>query len=148
MSRTVLGSRELAVRIGLGYQSIWTNAQRPRFTTRLCAVVVEVVAGGIGTGISVIPSATGLRQPWHPLRPRSLRLGRSKFVLGGLRRYSKSGLPAVARPGHGLRPIGAMREWLMTLRAPCLLARRWNTRGKAFAVPRASISARRRRECP
>ena len=44
---------------GLGYQSIWTNAANGRDSTHVCAqwsvTTAEVVAGGIGTGISVIP---------------------------------------------------------------------------------------------
>src|SRR6478752_8132827 len=44
---------------GLGYQSIWTNAANGRDSTHVCAqwsvATAEVVAGGIGTGISVIP---------------------------------------------------------------------------------------------
>jgi hypothetical protein len=43
----------------LGYQSVWTNAANERDAMHICAqwsvASADVVPGGIGTGVSVIP---------------------------------------------------------------------------------------------
>ena len=43
----------------LGYQSVWTNAANGRDSLHVCAqwsvATADVVPGGIGTGVSVIP---------------------------------------------------------------------------------------------
>lgn len=106
----------------LGYQSIWTNAANGRDSMHVCAqwsvATSEVTPGGIGTGISVIPIGY-----WSPAALASgaatvAEISGGKFVLG-------IGSGAIQNPAFRrslglddtLRPIGAMREWLVTLRA-------------------------------
>ena len=124
--------------VGLGYQSIWTNAANGRDSLHVCAqwsvATAEVVAGGIGTGISVIPIGY-----WSPTALASAaatvaEISRGKFVLGVGSGAIQS--PAFRRSlglDDGLRPIGAMREWLMTLRA-LLAGETVEHEGKAFAL--------------
>ena len=124
--------------VGLGYQSIWTNAANGRDSLHVCAqwsvATAEVVAGGIGTGISVIPIGY-----WSPTALASAaatvaEISGGKFVLGVGSGAIQS--PAFRRSlglDDGLRPIGAMREWLMTLRA-LLAGETVEHEGKAFAL--------------
>ncbi|CAN5719966.1 hypothetical protein BH09ACT7_BH09ACT7_09610 [soil metagenome] len=123
---------------GLGYQSIWTNAANGRDSLHVCAqwsvATADVVPGGIGTGVSVIPIGF-----WSPaaLASGAATVGEisgGKFVLG-----VGSGaiqLPAFRRSlglDDGLRPIGAMREWLVTLRA-LLAGGTVDHEGRAFTL--------------
>jgi alkanesulfonate monooxygenase SsuD/methylene tetrahydromethanopterin reductase-like flavin-dependent oxidoreductase (luciferase family) len=106
----------------LGYQSVWTNAANGRDAMHVCAqwstATSDLVPGGIGTGVSVIPIGY-----WSPASLASAaatvgELTGGKFVLG-------IGAGALADPSFrrslgldpGLRPIATMREWLVTLRA-------------------------------
>jgi alkanesulfonate monooxygenase SsuD/methylene tetrahydromethanopterin reductase-like flavin-dependent oxidoreductase (luciferase family) len=106
----------------LGYQSVWSNASIDRDAMQICAqwsvATADVVPGGIGTGVSVIPIGY-----WSPAAMASCaatvgELSGGKFVLG----IGSGALhsPAFRRSlglDDGLRPIGTMREWLVTLRA-------------------------------
>lgn len=107
---------------GLGYQSVWTNASIDRDPMQICAqwsiATADMVRGGIGTGVSVIPVGF-----WSPATLASCaatvgELSGGKFVLGVGSGALHS--PAFRRSlglDDGLRPIGTMREWLVTLRA-------------------------------
>jgi alkanesulfonate monooxygenase SsuD/methylene tetrahydromethanopterin reductase-like flavin-dependent oxidoreductase (luciferase family) len=106
----------------LGYQSVWTNASVDRDAMHICAqwcvASADVVPGGIGTGVSVIPVGY-----WSVVSMASCaatvgEISGGKFVLGvgaGALHY-----PAF-RQSLGLdnspRPVATMREWLVTLRA-------------------------------
>jgi alkanesulfonate monooxygenase SsuD/methylene tetrahydromethanopterin reductase-like flavin-dependent oxidoreductase (luciferase family) len=106
----------------LGYQSAWTNAANGRDPMQVCAqwsvATADVVPGGIGTGVSVIPIGY-----WSPAALASCaatvgEITGGKFVLGVGSGAIQS--PAFGRSlglPDGLRPIGTMREWLVTLRA-------------------------------
>ena len=70
----------------LGYQSVWTNAANGRDSMHVCAqwsvATADVVPGGIGTGVSVIPIGY-----WSPasLASEAATVGEisgGKFVLG------------------------------------------------------------------
>ena len=106
----------------LGYGSAWTNAANGRDPMQVCAqwsvATADVVPGGIGTGVSVIPIGY-----WSPAALASCaasvgEITGGKFVLG-------VGSGAIGNPAfreslgldENLRPLGAMREWLATLRA-------------------------------
>ena len=70
----------------LGYQSVWTNAANGRDPMQVCAqwsvATADVVPGGIGTGISVIPIGY-----WSPASLASCaatvgEISGGRFVLG------------------------------------------------------------------
>ena len=122
----------------LGYQSIWTNAPYGRDPLHVCAqwsvATADVVPGGIKTGVSVIPIGY-----WSPAALAAsaatvAEISGGRFVLG-----IGSGaiqIPAFRRSlglDDGLRPIGAMREWLVTLHA-LLAGETVDHQGKAFAL--------------
>ena len=131
--------RELGVHAaGLGYQGIWTNAANGRDSLHVCAqwsvATAAVVPGGLSTGISVIPVGY-----WSPaaLASGAATVGEisgGRFVLG-----IGSGaiqIPTFRRSlglDDGLRPIGAMREWLVTLRA-LLAGETVDHEGRAFTL--------------
>ncbi len=106
----------------LGYQSVWTNAANGRDPMQVCAqwsvATADVVPGGIGTGVSVIPIGY-----WSPASLASCaatvgEISGGRFVLGV--GSGALGSPAFNRTlglDEGLRPIATMREWLVTLRA-------------------------------
>ena len=106
----------------LGYQSVWTNAANGRDPMQVCAqwsvATADVVSGGIGTGVSVIPIGY-----WSPAALASCaatvaEISGGRFVLGV--GSGALGSPAFNRTlglDEGLRPIATMREWLVTLRA-------------------------------
>ncbi|MCC6180173.1 MAG: LLM class flavin-dependent oxidoreductase [Chloroflexi bacterium] len=114
--------RELArLAARLGYQAIWTNAGNGRDPLHVCAqwwaASAEVVPGGLGTGISVIP--VGL---WAvpSLASSAATVGEitgGRFVLGvgSGAIHSPAGRRTLGLPD--LRPIGTMRDYLVTLRA-------------------------------
>jgi alkanesulfonate monooxygenase SsuD/methylene tetrahydromethanopterin reductase-like flavin-dependent oxidoreductase (luciferase family) len=107
---------------GLGYQSVWTNASIDRDPMQICAqwsvATADVVRGGIGTGVSVIPVGF-----WSPAALASCaatvgELSGGKFVLGvGSGALHSAVFRRSLGLDDGLRPIGTMREWLVTLRA-------------------------------
>ena len=122
----------------LGYQSVWTNASNGRDSMHVCAqwsvATADVVPGGIGTGVSVIPVGY-----WSPAALASCaatvgEISGGRFVLG-------VGAGALQNPAFrrsmgldaDLRPIGAMREWLTTLRA-LLAGETVDHQGKAFTL--------------
>src|SRR5277367_1840431 len=107
---------------GLGYQSVWTNSVIDRDAMHICAqwsvASADVVPGGIGTGVSVIPIGY-----WSPASLASCaatvgEISGGKFVLGvgaGVLHH-----PAFRQSlglDNSLRPVATMREWLVTLRA-------------------------------
>ena len=71
---------------GLGYESVWTNAGIDRDPMQICAqwsvASADVVRGGLGTGISVIPVGYWSPAPWRPALPPSASISGGKFVLG------------------------------------------------------------------
>ena len=104
----------------LGYASIWTNAGVARDPLHVCAqwsnASAEVTPGGLGTGISVIPvghwSAPALAQSAATVG----EISGGTFVLG-------VGSGSIHSPGYRrslglpeLRPLGTMRDYLVTLR--------------------------------
>jgi alkanesulfonate monooxygenase SsuD/methylene tetrahydromethanopterin reductase-like flavin-dependent oxidoreductase (luciferase family) len=106
----------------LGYQSVWTNAANGRDAMHVCAqwsvATSDVVPGGIGTGVSVIPIGY-----WSPASLASAaatvgELTGGKFVLGiGAGALADRAFRHSLGLGPELRPIATMREWLVTLRA-------------------------------
>lgn len=106
----------------LGYQSVWTNAANGRDSMHVCAqwsvATADVVPGGIGTGVSVIPIGY-----WSPASMASCaatvgEISGGKFVLGvGAGALDDPAFRQSLGLDNGLRPIGTMREWLVTLRA-------------------------------
>jgi alkanesulfonate monooxygenase SsuD/methylene tetrahydromethanopterin reductase-like flavin-dependent oxidoreductase (luciferase family) len=91
----------------LGYQSVWTNAANERDAMHICAqwsvASADVVPGGIGTGVSVIPIGY-----WSPASLASCaatvgEISGGKFVLGvgaGALHYPVPRLPVVKPGGH------------------------------------------------
>jgi alkanesulfonate monooxygenase SsuD/methylene tetrahydromethanopterin reductase-like flavin-dependent oxidoreductase (luciferase family) len=106
----------------LGYRSVWTNAANGRDPMQVCAqwsvATADVVPGGIGTGISVIPIGY-----WSPASLASCaatvgEISGGRFVLGvGAGALDDPAFRQSLGLANGLRPIGTMREWLVTLRA-------------------------------
>src|SRR6476661_4361974 len=148
--------------VGLGYQSIWTNAANGRDSLHVCAqwsvATAEVVAGGIGTGISVIPIGY-----WSPTALASAaatvaEISGGKFVLGvgsgaiqsaAYRRHARVANDA-ARPacwrdggtrGQGLRPARHQSR-----HAAAASARSARCPRPKNAVPRRRGGGRRRPE--
>jgi alkanesulfonate monooxygenase SsuD/methylene tetrahydromethanopterin reductase-like flavin-dependent oxidoreductase (luciferase family) len=106
----------------LGYQSVWTNAANGRDAMHVCAqwsvATSDLVPGGIGTGVSVIPVGF-----WSPASMASCaatvgEITGGKFVLGiGSGALQDGAFRRSLGLDDRLRPIGTMREWLVTLRA-------------------------------
>jgi alkanesulfonate monooxygenase SsuD/methylene tetrahydromethanopterin reductase-like flavin-dependent oxidoreductase (luciferase family) len=106
----------------LGYESVWTNAANGRDAMHVCAqwsvATSELVPGGIGTGISVIPIGY-----WSPASMASAaatvgEITGGKFVLGiGSGALADRAFRQSLGLDDRLRPIATMREWLVTLRA-------------------------------
>jgi alkanesulfonate monooxygenase SsuD/methylene tetrahydromethanopterin reductase-like flavin-dependent oxidoreductase (luciferase family) len=106
----------------LGYQSVWTNASVDRDAMHICGqwavASADVVPGGIGTGVSVIPVGYWSVPALASCAATVGEISGGKFVLGvgsGLLH-----LPAFRRAlglDKSLRPVATMREWLVTLRA-------------------------------
>jgi alkanesulfonate monooxygenase SsuD/methylene tetrahydromethanopterin reductase-like flavin-dependent oxidoreductase (luciferase family) len=129
----------------LGYQSAWSNAANGRDSMQVCAqwsvATADAVPGGIGTGVSVIPIGY-----WSPAALASCaatvgEITGGKFVLG-------VGSGAIQSPAFrrslglpdGLRPIGTMREWLVTLRA-LLAGETVEHQGKAITLHGINLGA-------
>jgi alkanesulfonate monooxygenase SsuD/methylene tetrahydromethanopterin reductase-like flavin-dependent oxidoreductase (luciferase family) len=106
----------------LGYQSVWTNAGIDRDAMHICAqwsvASADVVPGGIGTGVSVIPVGYWSVPAMASCAATVGKISGGKFVLGvGSRSLH---LPAFRQSlglDKNLRPVATMREWLVTLRA-------------------------------
>jgi len=106
----------------LNYQSVWTNAGIDRDAMQICAqwsvASADVVPGGIGTGVSVIPVGYWSLPAMASNAATVGEISGGKFVLGigsGLLH-----LPAFRQAvglKKDLRPVATMREWLVTLRA-------------------------------
>jgi 5,10-methylenetetrahydromethanopterin reductase len=106
----------------LGYQSVWTNAANGRDAMHVCAqwsvATSDVVPGGIGTGVSVIPIGY-----WTPAALASAaatvgEISGGRFVLGiGAGALQDRAFRHSLGLDDRLRPIGTMREWLVTVRA-------------------------------
>jgi alkanesulfonate monooxygenase SsuD/methylene tetrahydromethanopterin reductase-like flavin-dependent oxidoreductase (luciferase family) len=106
----------------LGYRSAWTNAGIGSDAMHICAqwsvASADVLPGGIGTGVSVIPIGYWSVASMASCAATVGDISGGKFVLG-----VGSGalhVPAFRRSlglDDRLRPIGTMREWLVTLRA-------------------------------
>ena len=142
---------------GLGYQSVWTNAANGRDSMHVCAqwsvATADVVPGGIGTGISVIPIGY-----WSPASLASCcghgRRDQRRQVRSGsrLRRYPKPGLPPVARPGR--RPAADRHDARVAGDAARPACRRdGRTRGQGHHAARhqprvAAAESARRAGCP
>jgi alkanesulfonate monooxygenase SsuD/methylene tetrahydromethanopterin reductase-like flavin-dependent oxidoreductase (luciferase family) len=106
----------------LGYRSIWTNAGVGRDPLHICAqwsvASADVVPGGIGTGISVLPIGHWSVPALAASAATVGEISGGTFVLG-------VGSGALHTPFYrrtlglrdDLRPVGTMREWLVTLRA-------------------------------
>ena len=106
----------------LGYRSVWTNASNGRDAMHVCAqwsvATADVVPGGIGTGVSVIPVGY-----WSPASMASAaatvgEISGGRFVLGiGAGALQDRAFRHSLGLDDRLRPIATMREWLTTLRA-------------------------------
>ena len=114
--------RELARHAArLGYESVWTNAGIDREPMHICAqwsvASADVVPGGLGTGISVIPVGYWTAPALASCAATVGEISGGKFVLG-------IGSGAIHNPAFrtslglpDIGPIGAMREYLTTVRA-------------------------------
>jgi 5,10-methylenetetrahydromethanopterin reductase len=114
--------RELARHAArLGYRSAWTNAGIDRDAMHICAqwsvASADVVEGGLGTGISVIPVGYWTAPTLASCAATVGEISGGKFVLG-------IGSGAIHNPAFrktlglpDLKPIGTMREYLTTVRA-------------------------------
>ena len=114
--------RELARHAArLGYESVWTNAGIDREPMHICAqwsvASADVVPGGLGTGISVIPIGYWTAPALASCAATVGEISGGKFVLG-------IGSGAIHNPAFrtslglpDVGPIGAMREYLTTVRA-------------------------------
>lgn len=127
----------------LGYESVWTNAGNDREPMHICAqwsvASMDVVPGGLGTGISVIPVGYWSAASLASCAATVGEISGGKFVLG-----IGSGAihnPAFARTlglPEGLGPIGTMREYLTAVRG--LLAGETVTcEGKAVTLRGVSL---------
>lgn len=106
---------------GAGYASAWTNAgPTGRDAFFVCqqwnAATSDIVSGGIGTGISVVPVPT-----WSPPNLAAIagtvgELTGGRFILGigtgGI--YSEDFRRTFGKPAYP--PIGMMRDYLVTVR--------------------------------
>jgi 5,10-methylenetetrahydromethanopterin reductase len=129
----------------LGYQSVWTNAANGRDAMHVCAqwsvATSDVVPGGIGTGVSVIPVGY-----WSPASMASCaatvgEITGGKFVLGiGSGALQDGAFRRSLGLDDKLRPIGTMREWLVTLRA-LLAGATVEHEGRALTLHGVSLGA-------
>jgi len=106
----------------LGYESVWTNAGNGRDPMQICAqwsvASADVVSGGIGTGVSVVPIGFWTAPALASCAATVGEISGGKFVLGvgSGALHTPAFRHALGLPDT-LRPIGTMREWLVTLRA-------------------------------
>jgi alkanesulfonate monooxygenase SsuD/methylene tetrahydromethanopterin reductase-like flavin-dependent oxidoreductase (luciferase family) len=138
--------RELGRHVArLGYQSVWTNGGIDRDAMHICAqwsvASADVVPGGIGTGVSVIPVGYWSVPSMASCAATVGELSGGKFVLG-----VGSGalhLPAFRQSlglDKSLRPVATMREWLVTLRA-LLAGETVEHEGKAITLHGISLGS-------
>lgn len=104
----------------LGYASVWTNAGNDRDAMHICAqwsvASADIVPGGLGTGISVIPVPYWNAASLASNAATVGEISNGRFTLGigsgGLHNPAfrhTLGLPV-------LRPIATMRDYLITVR--------------------------------
>jgi alkanesulfonate monooxygenase SsuD/methylene tetrahydromethanopterin reductase-like flavin-dependent oxidoreductase (luciferase family) len=129
----------------LGYTSAWTNASVWRDPFQVCGqwstASAEVVPGGLGTGISVVPVPL-----WRPVSLASAaasvsELSGGRFMLGiGSGRIHA---PAYARTfGQETQPpIALVRDWLRVLRG-LLAGQAVEYEGKTVALHGAQINVK------
>lgn len=126
----------------LGYQSAWTNAGNDREATHICAqwsvASAEVVDGGIGTGISVVPVPLWSAPSLASCAATVSDISGGKFTLGigsgqvhNAAYRTMLGLPT-------LGPIGTMRDYLVTLRG-LLAGQTVEHEGKAVTLRGAKL---------
>ena len=106
----------------LGYQSVWTNASVDRDAMHICAqwavASADVVPGGIGTGVSVIPVGYWSVPSMASCAATVGEISGGKFVLGiGAGALHLPAFRSSLGLDNSLRPVATMREWLVTLRA-------------------------------
>lgn len=106
----------------LGYRSVWTNASIGREATHICAqwsaATADLVPGGIGTGISVVPVGYWSVPALASCAATVGEISDGRFVLGiGSGALQSAAFQRSVGLSGGLRPVGTMREWLVTLRA-------------------------------
>ena len=106
----------------LGYQSVWTNASVDRDAMHICAqwsvASADVVPGGIGTGVSVIPVGYWSVPAMASCAATVAEISGGRFVLGvGAGALHHAAFRRSLGLDSSLRPISTMREWLVTLRA-------------------------------
>lgn len=105
-----------------GYRSVWTNASIGREATHICAqwsaATADLVPGGIGTGISVVPIGYWSVPALASCAATVGEISGGRFVLGigSGALHSAQFRRSLGLPDE-LRPLGTMREWLVTLRA-------------------------------
>jgi alkanesulfonate monooxygenase SsuD/methylene tetrahydromethanopterin reductase-like flavin-dependent oxidoreductase (luciferase family) len=130
----------------LGYQSLWTNAGNDREPMHICAqwsvASADVVPGGLGTGISVLPIGYWSVPSLASCAATVGEISGGRFVLGigsgaiHNPAFAKSvGLP------EGLGVIGTMREYLTTLRG-LLAGETVSFHGKAVNLEGISLGFR------
>jgi alkanesulfonate monooxygenase SsuD/methylene tetrahydromethanopterin reductase-like flavin-dependent oxidoreductase (luciferase family) len=102
----------------LGYESVWTNAGNDRDAMHICAqwsvASADVVPGGLKTGISVQPALYWSAPALASCAGTVGDISGGRFTLG-IGFNPPSGRP-FGLPDN-LRPIGTMRDYLVTLRA-------------------------------
>jgi alkanesulfonate monooxygenase SsuD/methylene tetrahydromethanopterin reductase-like flavin-dependent oxidoreductase (luciferase family) len=111
--------RELARHAAkIGYESVWTNAGNDRDAMHICAqwsvASADVVDGGLKTGISVVPIRYWSAPAMASCAATVGEISGGRFTLGigyNPANGHPLGLPA------SQRPIGTMRDYLVTLRA-------------------------------
>jgi 5,10-methylenetetrahydromethanopterin reductase len=130
----------------LGYQSVWTNAGNDRDAMHICAqwsvASADVVPGGLGTGISVIPVGYWSVPSLASCAATVGEISGGRFVLGvGSGALHNPGFRRALGLPDDLRPIGTMREYLVTVRA-LLAGETVEHEGKAVNLHGVSLGVR------
>lgn len=114
--------RELSrVAARLGYASIWTNSMNGRESTQMCtqfwSASAEVVAGGLQTGISVVPATFWTVPSLASAAATTAEITGGRFTLGvgsgDIHDLSQRRLLGLQEA----RPLALARDYLITLRA-------------------------------
>jgi alkanesulfonate monooxygenase SsuD/methylene tetrahydromethanopterin reductase-like flavin-dependent oxidoreductase (luciferase family) len=114
--------RELSrVAARLGYASIWTNSMNGRESTQMCTqfwmASAEVVAGGLQTGISVVPATFWTVPSLASAAATTAEITGGRFTLGigsgDIHDLSQRRLLGLQEA----RPLALARDYLVTLRA-------------------------------
>ena len=114
--------RELSrVAARLGYASIWTNSMNGRESTQMCtqfwSASAEVAAGGLQTGISVVPATFWTVPSLASAAATTAEITGGRFTLGvgsgDIHDLSQRRLLGLQEA----RPLALARDYLMTLRA-------------------------------